>query len=212
VPHWNRILAPRVLLSLVVASSGAWPRLVLAAAKETALRLPGSIAFAGHPDSPAAVFFRHTTHAALVQNRCLSCHPRTFKILKRDYKPTHAAMNAGQGCGSCHNGTQAFGTADGDACERCHAGNEPVDPMARSLSMPRGPDSPGPVEFSHPIHVAAGRCASCHPSPFAMTVSVKPRAAGVMHDKQACGACHNGESASSVNEACDGCHREEVKP
>jgi c(7)-type cytochrome triheme protein len=212
VPYRNRSLAVRILPSAFVLLFTAAPRTGSTATKEVALHLPETIGFTGNPDSPGAVFFRHSTHAALVQNRCLSCHPRTFRILKREYKPAHEALNAGKGCGSCHDGKQAFGTADDKACELCHTGSEPVNPMVRAIAMPRGPDSPAPVTFSHQIHVAAqGRCTACHPSPFAMTISVKPRTAGAMHNKRACGACHNGESASSVDDACDGCHREEAK-
>ncbi len=213
MPHRKRTLALCAAPSTFVLLFAGAPQAGPAVGKEAPLRLPGTIAFTDNPDSPAAVFFRHTTHAALAQNRCLNCHPATFRILKREYRPAHETMNAGQGCGSCHDGKQAFGTTDDAACAQCHTGSEPIDPLARSTVVARSPESPGSVTFSHKVHVAAaGRCASCHPSPFAMTVSAKTRAAGAMHDRRACGACHNGEIASSVDDACDGCHREEVKP
>ncbi len=163
------------------------------------------------PDSPAAVVFRHSTHVALMHNRCLECHPAPFKQLHPDYKGRHAEMNAGRGCGKCHN-SKTGGTfaTDGEACASCHTGGGDVDPMAKTLVLPGTKDAPGPVWFSHATHVlAAGSCSVCHAQAFAMKASSKPRATGAFHAKEACGACHDGRKAFSVDERCDSCHRTE---
>jgi c(7)-type cytochrome triheme protein len=69
--------------------------------------------------------------------------------------------------------------------------------------------SPGPVVFSHAVHVplAENRCVGCHPALFAI---LQPTGR-ITHDEMTagrkCGACHDGTKASGVQDACDHCHR-----
>jgi c(7)-type cytochrome triheme protein len=49
--------------------------------------------------------------------KCNACHTKVFKMKKGADKITMADMKAGKNCGTCHNGTKAFGTED---CAKCH--------------------------------------------------------------------------------------------
>jgi c(7)-type cytochrome triheme protein len=63
------------------------------------------------------VTFSHAVHVEMFG--CDGCHPDLFTPVKgRNKKATMAAMEKGESCGSCHNGTAAFSVA-GD-CEKCH--------------------------------------------------------------------------------------------
>jgi c(7)-type cytochrome triheme protein len=53
-------------------------------------------------------------------NKCAACHPGIFKMKKGADVLTMKDMEAGKGCGTCHNGTKAFGVADKAACGKCH--------------------------------------------------------------------------------------------
>ena len=88
--------------------------------KVAALRLPPGIVFKKAPDAPAPVVFDHVAHVRLEGNRCLACHPQPFKMLRPSREATHAAMDAGGSCGSCHDGKKAFATVDTERCDVCH--------------------------------------------------------------------------------------------
>lgn len=196
-------------LAVAVAAVPVWS--APSASPPTALRLPADRTLTDSTDSPGPVVFRHSTHFALARNRCIECHPAPFKMLKRTFRGKHGEMDSGQTCGQCHNGKLAFGTADENTCASCHGAQMPVDPIAKAIAMPRSADSPGPVSFVHRTHVsAAGKCSTCHPKPFAMAATRQARSAGAMHAKTACGQCHDGKTAFSVEERCEGCHREET--
>ncbi len=88
------------------------------------------------------------------------------------------------------------------------AGRLPRLPADRDL--PRSGDSPGPVTFSHQMHVDSTRpdCTGCHPRPFPMGVggrTVKITHAA-MEKRQFCGACHDGNQAVGFDD-CTKCHR-----
>jgi c(7)-type cytochrome triheme protein len=209
----RRVSTPGLLVAAIagtaVAAAGV-PAGGGRGAAAPALRLPAERVLKDSTDSPGPVVFRHSTHFALAGNTCLGCHPALFKMLKRVFRGQHAQMDAGQTCGRCHDGKRAFGTADAESCGSCH-GAAVRDPMGAVLALPRSADSPGAVAFDHRSHVrAAARCSACHPKPFGMSATRKPRAAGVLHEKSACGQCHDGKTAFSVEERCDGCHREEA--
>jgi c(7)-type cytochrome triheme protein len=95
---------------------------------EKDLRLPPDIVFDKASGSPGAVVFRHTTHAALTDNKCLTCHPRPFAILHPTRRVRHDDMNAGRSCGLCHDGKSASGTTDSSSCQECHAGPQTAAP------------------------------------------------------------------------------------
>jgi c(7)-type cytochrome triheme protein len=93
-----------------------------AAAQSKMPKLPQPREFAQTGDSPGKVTFNHASHVDESAPSCTGCHPKVFSILKAaataDGKPiTHAAMEKGQACGMCHNGTKSFGFDD---CTLCH--------------------------------------------------------------------------------------------
>jgi c(7)-type cytochrome triheme protein len=74
---------------------------------------------AGNP--PDSALFSHWAHDIYT---CASCHPGTFPQRKLGF--THADMDKGRFCGSCHDGRTAFGPKDrGVECETCHVPTAP---------------------------------------------------------------------------------------
>lgn len=63
------------------------------------------------------VIFDGKTHAA--KAKCNDCHPAIFKM-KKGAEMTMKDMEAGKYCGTCHNGTKAFGVNDPAQCAKCH--------------------------------------------------------------------------------------------
>lgn len=54
-------------------------------------------------------------------NKCADCHQSgLFKMKKGSTVLTMKDMEAGKGCGACHNGTKAFGVKDAASCAKCH--------------------------------------------------------------------------------------------
>ncbi len=85
-------------------------------------RLPGALKLPQTGESPGVVTFDHDMHVDGSKPSCVGCHPRLFGILGRSAatRPrvvTHAAMEKGGACGTCH-GQPAF---DFDDCTMCHA-------------------------------------------------------------------------------------------
>jgi len=178
--------------------------------------LPADLAFQSSPDSPAPVVFRHWTHVALQGGRCDGCHIRLFRILEPTRHAAHEEMDAGQGCGACHDGERAFATADDDACLSCHGGESalgplPAAPEGRLLgisTLAASPDSPGAVRFDHAPHLAAGTvCSGCHPALAPMQAGSRAASKEQMLAGAGCGACHDGERAFGVDDdRCERCH------
>lgn len=52
--------------------------------------------------------------------KCNDCHPAIFKMKKGGDVMTMKDMEAGKFCGTCHNGTKAFGVKDPASCAKCH--------------------------------------------------------------------------------------------
>jgi c(7)-type cytochrome triheme protein len=192
-----------------------------------ALRLPPDAVYERTVGADSAVIFRHGTHVSLASNRCTACHPRLFPILAPTERISHAEMDAGRSCGTCHDGRHAFGVRAKESCPLCHVGRSRAaraGPGARAgaqgVSAFRGPApihirasdvSPGPVTFDHATHVK-GECAQCHPRLFPMKSSISAPPDG-MHETGACGACHNGKQAFAVEDerSCARCHKERAK-
>jgi c(7)-type cytochrome triheme protein len=65
------------------------------------------------------VIFDGKTHADK-GNKCADCHPGVFKMKKGSAVMTMKDMEAGKNCGTCHNGTKAFGVNDAANCAKCH--------------------------------------------------------------------------------------------
>lgn len=92
-----------------------------AAAGDRLPRLPADRALPQGEGSPAPVTFSHASHVDPKKPACLTCHPRTFRILETGHTASgqalcHELMERGAGCGACH-GKTAFGF---DTCELCH--------------------------------------------------------------------------------------------
>ena len=78
---------------------------------------PGkTVEFAG--GGKGKVTFDGKAHAAKGL-KCNDCHTKIF-AMKKGAKLTMAAMNKGENCGACHNGTRAFSTSDASKCNECH--------------------------------------------------------------------------------------------
>jgi c(7)-type cytochrome triheme protein len=200
----------------------AQPRLAAA----TEMRLPPETIYKNTVGPDSAVRFSHETHVPLADSKCTGCHPWPYPMLTRGPAPKHADMNKGGTCGMCHDGRAAFGIRDSSACLTCHAGvpqrPEAADAAAAAgvvapagrvpapHAYPSGDGSPGKVTFRHQTHMrGASTCAACHPKLFKMAPA-PPRPGGGMHEKSACGGCHDGSKAFGAedSDACTRCHRE----
>jgi c(7)-type cytochrome triheme protein len=69
------------------------------------------------------VTFKHEFHVTQKKLQCTECHTKLFQMKKGTASPqmTMEKLNAGEFCGTCHNGTKAFATKDAKTCTRCHA-------------------------------------------------------------------------------------------
>jgi c(7)-type cytochrome triheme protein len=91
-----------------------------------AQKVPADFSFDQGKDSPGKVTFSHEKHKPFA-DKCTVCHTKVFKMKKGGTgELTMAKMNAGEACGSCHNGKTesggkvAFATNDKANCEKCH--------------------------------------------------------------------------------------------
>lgn len=79
---------------------------------------PGkTVEFAGGP--MGKVTFDGKAHADKGL-KCNDCHTKIFQMKKGSAKMTMAAINKGEYCGTCHNGTKAFKSSDPANCKTCH--------------------------------------------------------------------------------------------
>ena len=51
--------------------------------------------------------------------KCNDCHTKIYPM-KKGPALKMADINAGKGCGTCHNGEKAFKTSDPKNCNKCH--------------------------------------------------------------------------------------------
>jgi c(7)-type cytochrome triheme protein len=107
--------------------------LVVVAAALVALPVPGDaqkvpvdIVYPAGKDSPGPVTFSHESHKKVAE-KCTACHTKVFKMKKNTSgNLTMKQMDAGESCGTCHNGKTkmadkvVFATNDKAACEKCH--------------------------------------------------------------------------------------------
>jgi len=72
----------------------------------------------------APVTFSHKLHVTEKKLTCPECHtkPKLFEMKKlaASSKMKMANINAGEYCGSCHNGTKSFAAKDPKNCAKCH--------------------------------------------------------------------------------------------
>lgn len=95
-------------LGLLIAD---WPS--VATTMPDAVRIPVVKPHGKGPQEPPALF-RHSLHSAA---SCVVCHPGLFPRYRLGF--THAEMNDGRFCATCHDGRAA--TAINDyKCEACH--------------------------------------------------------------------------------------------
>ena len=141
------------------------------------------------------ITFPHSVHIEMLEG-CDSCHPDPFKAKQGANKATMKAMENGESCGACHDGSDAFGVASTGDCTRCHAG----DIIFKD-------DGLGDVTFPHSVHIEMlDGCDSCHPDLIEPKRGANNATMKDMENSKSCGACHNGSDAFGVTEDCESCH------
>ncbi len=136
------------------------------------------------------VLFSHAKHGS----NCNECHPKIFKKKNPRRRPVSMTqMEKGRACGACHNGKRAF-SVTGD-CVTCHAG----DILYKNADE-------GNVTFPHAAHIDMFGCDECHPALFVAKRGANKATMEDMESGKSCGACHNGDAAFNVAEACESCH------
>lgn len=71
-------------------------------------------------DAPnGKVVFDGKVHAS-AGLKCPDCHTKIFQMKKDAGKMKMADINAGKGCGTCHNGDKGFKSSDAANCSKCH--------------------------------------------------------------------------------------------
>lgn len=147
-------------------------------------------------DATGPVVFSHYNHLEALGKNCPTCHNGIFNIVP-DKNPafTMADMEKGKACGACHNGRRAFSVKED--CSSCH----PTKDITFKV-----PDA-GNVVFSHEVHTGMFNCSECHPDLFIPGPGNKHFTMEDMGNGEACGACHDGDTAFSVGDNCDSCHQ-----
>ena len=138
------------------------------------------------------VTFDHRKHGT----NCSQCHPKLFQKNLNNPHVTMAAMEKHRSCGFCHDGRKAFSVKSKAGCVKCHAGD----------ILFKVPDA-GDVTFPHSAHIEMYGCTECHPDLFKAEHGANQATMEDMENGQSCGACHDGDTAFSVKEACDSCHQ-----
>lgn len=97
----------------------------LAAKLVTAAEVPVPQDFSYEETKPLTpVTFSHKFHVTEKKAQCPECHakPKLFEMKKLAASPqmTMKKLDAGEFCGTCHEGKKAFSTKDAKACARCH--------------------------------------------------------------------------------------------
>lgn len=115
----------RTIRALAVIAVGLVFAVGMASTVE-AQKVPAPMTFEQGKDSPGAVTFSHDSHKEAAE-KCSGCHPKAFKMKKgTSGNLTMAKMNAGESCGTCHNGKteikgkKVFSTQDKGQCASCH--------------------------------------------------------------------------------------------
>jgi c(7)-type cytochrome triheme protein len=147
-------------------------------------------------DATGKVVFSHYNHLDAVGHNCPTCHNKIFNIVpEKNPAFTMADMEKGQACGACHNGERAFSVKEN--CATCHPTHDITFPV---------PDA-GKVVFSHEVHTGMYSCSECHPGLFLPGEGNRHFTMEEMAGGEACGACHDGSTAFTVEDNCDSCHQ-----
>jgi c(7)-type cytochrome triheme protein len=133
--------------------------------------------------------FSHKVHVGMY--KCGDCHNGIFTTGVASKRFRMADMEAGQSCGTCHDGKTAFSVKQN--CERCH-------PIKEIQFKPTG------ALFSHKFHIGIYRCNDCHDRLFIPGAGNKRYSMPDMEKGKSCGACHDGKSAFTVEANCGKCH------
>jgi c(7)-type cytochrome triheme protein len=82
--------------------------------------------------------------------------------------------------------------------------------LPQAITLPRSPDSPGPVTFRHTTHVDQNTpaCGNCHANTYSLFIRTTQSLGETMHSPHYCGQCHNGEKAFNWEDNCESCHVE----
>jgi c(7)-type cytochrome triheme protein len=91
------------------------------------------------------------------------------------------------------------------------AGGAPELRLPPDVTYGTAAGSPGPVVFSHATHVAFAdtKCTGCHPAIFPILQPTRRITHDAMNAGRQCGACHDGVTASGVQDDCSHCHKME---
>ncbi|WP_020675335.1 cytochrome c3 family protein [Geopsychrobacter electrodiphilus] len=146
-------------------------------------------------EATGPVTFSHSNHLEALGKKCTLCHNKIFNVV-RSKNPvfTMDDMRKGKACGACHNGTRAF--AVDDDCNSCH----PTHDITFKVDD-------GDAKFPHATHTAMYGCSDCHPGIFIPDQKKnKHYTMEQMGKGEACGACHDGETAFTVEDNCSKCH------
>lgn len=98
-------LAVAVVAVVFVARDGV--------AMPASVRIP-KVAVHAEDDPQAAALFSHWAHDDF---KCYACHPSVFPQRRLGF--THAELDAGRYCATCHDGKRAW-SYDEAECETCH--------------------------------------------------------------------------------------------
>lgn len=139
--------------------------------------------------------FDHDAHSA--RYSCKKCHPAIFLMNKGAARVIMKDINSGVYCGACHNGKEAFPSSE---CKRCHK----MENFNKELTYKV--DGIGNAAFSHAFHASAFSCDNCHPGLFGMKQTAGRMTMDDMYKGKFCGACHDGNTASSLTD-CGKCHK-----
>ncbi|MCF6179105.1 MAG: cytochrome c3 family protein [Geopsychrobacter sp.] len=146
-------------------------------------------------EATGPVNFSHYNHLETLGKKCTLCHNKVYNIV-RSKNPDFSMdeMRKGKACGACHNGDKAF--AVDDDCSACH----PTHDIAFKTEV-------GNVTFPHDVHTEMYSCSDCHSDLFIPDQKKnKQFTMAEMDEGEACGACHDGDTAFSVKEDCASCH------
>lgn len=139
--------------------------------------------------------FPHQTHLDM-DFGCDDCHPDLFKAKINGNKMTMAAMNGGEYCGACHDGDTAFSVRE--SCTTCHV---------KAVDLKWANEDAGETSFPHSAHLDMDfGCDDCHPDLFKAKHKGNRMTMDAMSEGEFCGACHDGDTAFSVEEDCESCH------
>jgi len=146
-------------------------------------------------EATGPVQFSHYNHLEALGKKCTLCHNGVYNIVRsKNPSFTMDEMRKGKACGSCHNGTKAF-AVDAD-CSSCHPTKDIVFKV-----------EDGDATFPHSVHTGMYGCTDCHTGLYQPERGKNPTVnMEQMGQGESCGACHDGNTAFTVEDNCGNCH------